>query len=161
QPNAPPRYWPPSSGIPSTSAPRMTPCANAASIEPSENAAPQNGLARRALNRNSNATPRKINAISISSTGRYSADNTSAYAFGNAASKPAPPSTSQVSFPSQIGAAVFIMWSSWPSSSANGARMPRPSTKPSSSTYISTPKPITPNQTTGDRKSTRLNSSHV
>ena len=45
------------------------------------------------------------------------------------------------------------MWSSWCSSSANGARMPRPSTKPSSSTYISTPKPITPNHTTGSQYS--------
>jgi len=87
----------------------------------------------------------------MSSTGRYSADSTVAYAFGNAASSPAPPSTSQVSLPSQMGAAVFIMWSSCFSSSANGARMPRPSTKPSSSTYISTPKPITPNHTTGSQ----------
>ena len=45
------------------------------------------------------------------------------------------------------------MWSSCCSSSANGARMPRPSTKPSSSTYISTPKPITPNHATGSQYS--------
>src|SRR5688572_22015130 len=31
--------------------------------------------------------------------------------------------------------------------------MPRPSTKPSSSTYINTPKPITPNQITGSQYS--------
>src|SRR3546814_5906841 len=62
------RYLPSVSGMPSTSAPRIKPCANAARIEPSANAAPQKRLARVALKRNSNATPRKISAISISST---------------------------------------------------------------------------------------------
>ncbi|MNW13393.1 hypothetical protein D3C71_2113400 [compost metagenome] len=59
-------------------APRITPWAKAQNNEPSENAAPQAALARRALNRNSNATPRNTSAISISSTGRYSADSTTA-----------------------------------------------------------------------------------
>ena len=98
--------------MPSTIAPRITPCANAANTEPSQKAVPQARRSVFALKRNSKATPRNTSAISISSTGRYSADSTSAYTFGNAASSPAPPSTSQVSLPSQIGAAVFIMWSS-------------------------------------------------
>src|SRR3546814_4826793 len=61
------RYLPSVSGMPSTSAPRIKPCANAARIEPSANAAPQKRLARVALKRNSNATPWKISAISIRS----------------------------------------------------------------------------------------------
>ena len=85
------------------------------------------------------------------STGRYSADRITAYALGKAANRPAPPRTSQVSLPSQIGAAVFIMWSNSPSVLAVGARMPSPSTTPSNSTYISTLKPTMPNQTTGSQ----------
>ena len=106
---------------------------------------------RCALKRNSNATPRNTSAITINSTGRYSPERITAYAVGNAANSPAPPSTSQVSLPSQMGAAVFIIRSTSCSSRANGASMPSPSTKPSSTTYISTPKPITPNHTTGSQ----------
>src|SRR5687768_5023529 len=65
-----------------------------------------------------------------------------AYARGNAANKPAPPSTSQVSLPSQIGATEFIATSRSSSVVRKGNKMPMPSTNPSSSTYMKTPKPM-------------------
>ena len=43
-----------------------------------------------------------------------------AKAFGNATSSPPPPSTSQVSLPSQNGATEFIIWSRSDSSGNSG-----------------------------------------
>src|SRR5580704_7236320 len=61
---------------------------------------------------------------------------------GNAAKSPAPPSTSQVSLPSQTGATVFIITSRFCCSGKNGNRMPMPRSKPSSTTYINMPSAI-------------------
>src|SRR5262245_8963292 len=62
-----------------------------------------------------------------------------ANASGNAAKSAIPPSTSQVSFPSQIGATEAIIRSRARSSGASGKRIPTPRSKPSSSTYMKTP----------------------
>src|SRR6266853_2068030 len=62
---------------------------------------------------------------------------------------PAPPSTSQVSLPSQNGATEFIIWSRSRSVSANGNKMPIPRSKPSRITYIATASPMIAAQITG------------
>src|SRR6266704_2729489 len=61
-----------------------------------------------------------------------------ANASGKAAKRAVPPSTSQVSLPSQIGATEAIIRSRAPSPGANGKRIPTPRSKPSSSTYMKT-----------------------
>src|SRR5437867_4819325 len=71
--------------------------------------------------------------------GKYTAGRIMANASGKAASSATPPSTSQVSLPSQIGATEFIIRSRLASSGANGDRIPTPKSKPSSSTYMNTP----------------------
>src|SRR5690606_38405840 len=103
-------------------------------------------LVRLALKRISKATPRKISAITIKIMGIYKADNTAEYTSGKAANKPAPPNTIHVSLPSQMGATVFIITSRSPSLGKNGNKMPIPRSKPSITTYISTPKAIMPAQ---------------
>jgi len=72
-------------------------------------------------------------------SGKYSADNTVEYTIGNTAKSAAPPSTSQVSLPSQTGATVFIIRSRSLSSGKNGKTMPMPRSKPSSTTYMKRP----------------------
>src|ERR1700704_7211941 len=62
---------------------------------------------------------------------------------------PAPPSTSQVSLPSQNGATEFIIWSRSRSVSANGNKMPIPRSKPSRITYMATASPMIAAQMTG------------
>ena len=69
----------------------MTPCANAAAMEPPAKHTPQSFFDVFALNRNSNETPRRMRAININNTGRYRAGRMVAYAAGNAANSPAPP----------------------------------------------------------------------
>ena len=58
--------------------------------------------------RNSKATPRNTSASSMTGSGNRRAGMMIAKASGKAASRPRPPSTSQVSLPSQIGAIEFI-----------------------------------------------------
>src|SRR5438132_571704 len=64
-----------------------------------------------------------------------------ANASGKAASSATPPSTTQVSLPSQIGATEFIMMSRATSLGARRNRMPTPRSNPSISTYMKTPNP--------------------
>jgi hypothetical protein len=71
------------------------------------------------------------------------------YASGKATINPAPPSTSQVSLPSQNGATEFIIWSRARSLSANGNRIPMPRSNPSRITYIATAQPMIAAQMTG------------
>ncbi|MNL53488.1 hypothetical protein D3C87_1767390 [compost metagenome] len=64
-------------GNPSMNAPSATPWKNVAAIEPPMNALSQRWrLSSLALNRNSKATPRKINPISMNISGRYNAEST-------------------------------------------------------------------------------------
>ena len=72
-----------------------------------------------------------------------------AYAFGKATNSPAPPSTSQVSLPSQNGATVLTIRSRWRSCRKAGNRMPMPRSKPSRITYMATATPISAAQITG------------
>ena len=62
---------------------------------------------------------------------------------------PPPPSTSQVSLPSQIGAMLFIITSRSARLRANGNKMPTPRSNPSSSTYMNTLKAMMPLQIRG------------
>src|SRR5690606_19020852 len=127
-------------GSPFRKAPRVMPWNIVATSEPPAKAwSHRRQRPGRALKRNSKATPRKISPTSISVNGRYSALSTTEYASGKAASRPAPPSTSQVSLPSQTGATVFIMTSRSAASGKNGNSRPIPRSKPSITTYIITP----------------------
>jgi len=64
-----------------------------------------------------------------------------ANASGKAASNATPPSTSQVSLPSQIGATEFIIMSRAASFGARRNKMPTPRSNPSINTYMKTPNP--------------------
>ncbi len=88
--------------------------------------------------RNSKATPRNTSASSMAISGAYSADMMMAYASGNAAINPPPPSTSQVSLPSHTGAMEFIAVSRSRPTPNTGNRMPMPRSKPSMTTYMNT-----------------------
>ena len=90
-----------------------------------EGPVPPVAIARWLLKRNSKATPRKISAEQHdrSAAGRRRAAAPRRRA-GRRANSAAPPSTSQVSLPSQTGATVFIITSRSASSGANGNRMP-------------------------------------
>src|SRR3954471_2206344 len=68
------------------------------------------------------------------------------------ASSPPPPSTSQVSLPSQIGATDIIMRSRQFSFFADANRIPTPRSKPSTMTYIATAKAMNQAQTSGSQK---------
>src|SRR4051794_7386014 len=68
------------------------------------------------------------------------------------ASSPPPPSTSQVSLPSEIGATDIIMRSRQFSFFADANRMPTPRSKPSTITSIATAKAMNQAQTSGSQK---------
>ena len=112
----------------------MMPWAKAATMEPPWKAASHQAWCEGSRQRASNATPRNTSASSIAITGGYTAVRITANASGKAAINPPPPSTSQVSLPSQTGATVFIAWSrSSPGRRARN-RMPMPRSKPSMTT---------------------------
>src|SRR3954469_2260816 len=68
------------------------------------------------------------------------------------ANRPAPPSTSQVSLPSQIGATENIMRSRQVSLWAWVNMIPTPRSKPSAITYMTTAKPSAPAQISGSQE---------
>ena len=70
QVKVPPLYWPSAIGMPSTSAPTVTPCMKAATNEPPEKLRSQIQRSRSALVRNSKATPRRISPASMMRSGR-------------------------------------------------------------------------------------------
>ena len=112
----------------------MNPCASAVIRLPDQKARSQGRLwPMGALARNSNATPRRINPISITATGRYSAVRMSPCAVGKATSRMPIASTSQVSFASQNGPIEATMRSRSASSEKGNSR-PTPRSKPSRTT---------------------------
>ena len=70
QPNSPPMYCPSAIGSPSTRAPTVSPCMNAATSEPPAKPASQTQRSRSVLWRYSKATPRRISPASINRSGR-------------------------------------------------------------------------------------------